>query len=126
MTTAKPVYFLPLWCSVCGEGNQRENWRAAHRRHKGQRQQARLALNTATLPSGLPAAVTFVRYYDGKKTRPLDEGDNLSSAFKAVRDEVAKFFGVNDGPKDKLVWGYEQGRFDGDPQHAPCGIVLHY
>lgn len=39
--------------------------------------------------------------------RFLDD-DNLASAFKAVRDEVAKLLGVSDAPGGPVVWRYEQ------------------
>jgi hypothetical protein len=40
--------------------------------------------------------------------RELDD-DNLASAFKAVRDEVADFVGLDDGSK-RFTWAYAQQR----------------
>lgn len=39
--------------------------------------------------------------------RALDD-DNLASAFKAVRDQVAAELGRNDGQKSGLSWAYRQ------------------
>jgi hypothetical protein len=57
-------------------------------------------------PFTAPLEITLVRV--GK--RDLDD-DNLAGAFKAVRDGVADWLGINDGSK-KLVWKYEQTRGD--------------
>ena len=40
--------------------------------------------------------------------RELDD-DNLASAFKAIRDEVAAFVGLDDGSK-RFTWAYRQER----------------
>ncbi|MCX6950626.1 MAG: hypothetical protein NTV51_00320 [Verrucomicrobia bacterium] len=51
------------------------------------------------------ARVVFVR----TSPRQLDD-DNLASAFKAVRDEVASLLGVSDAPGGPVQWRYEQRR----------------
>lgn len=53
----------------------------------------------------IPTTCTLVRV----APRALDD-DNLAGAFKAVRDEIAAFFGVDDGPKGPIAWRYEQRR----------------
>ena len=50
-----------------------------------------------------PFTVVLTRY--GK--RELDD-DNLASAFKYVRDGVAKALGVDDGDKSRVLWEYAQ------------------
>jgi hypothetical protein len=89
------------------EANVREHWGARHRRHQLQRVQTRLALlSTGARPGAilLPVDVTFVRV--GKR---LLDTDNLAGSMKSIRDDVADFLGVDDGPTEKRVsWGYEQ------------------
>ena len=41
--------------------------------------------------------------------KQLDD-DNLSSAFKAVRDAVAAWLGVDDSPRSPVRWKYAQER----------------
>lgn len=36
------------------------------------------------------------------------DSDNLASAFKAIRDAVAKFIGVSDAPSGGINWTYSQ------------------
>lgn len=48
--------------------------------------------------------VTFTRFAAGQ----LDKEDNLPASFKAVKDEVADWFGLPDND-DRFVWRYAQG-----------------
>lgn len=58
-------------------------------------------------PAGLKISVKFVRI----APRRLDEGDNLPSAFKPMRDELAKLLGLRgDTQKDGVTWSYDQER----------------
>ena len=54
----------------------------------------------------------------------LDD-DNLAGAFKAIRDEVAKYFGVGDGPKGPIKWKYAQKKVAKDCT-ATCTIELEF
>lgn len=77
--------------------NLREHWAEKHRRIKEQR---RLAIVVPKQP--LPCIVTLTRI--GPKR--LDD-DNLSGAFKGVRDGIADRLGVDDA--DPLIeWRYAQ------------------
>jgi hypothetical protein len=38
----------------------------------------------------------------------LCDDDNLQGACKAIRDEIAKLCGVDDGPKGPIKWEYAQ------------------
>lgn len=60
-------------------------------------------LKDGTLDDDDGARVTLLRPY---ARLPLDS-DNLSGAFKSVRDEVAAFLGVDDR-SDRLHWRYVQ------------------
>lgn len=53
----------------------------------------------------LPAVVMLTRV----GPRPLDS-DNLAFAFKSVRDAIAAWVGVDDGPGSGLTWVYDQRR----------------
>ncbi len=81
--------------------NERLHWAAKAKIVKSQRNFVALSLFGCDLPT-LPATVLFTRV--GK--RNLDD-DNLQSAFKAVRDEVARKYGVDDG-SDLYKWQYAQ------------------
>lgn len=97
--------------------NLREHWAAKARRVKAQRVHAWSVLNAAKVASvvgrhgygdwerdGHHLAITLTRV----APRKLDD-DNLRGAFKAVRDEVAAYFGVDDADP-RLEWRYEQAK----------------
>lgn len=60
-------------------------------------------LPVAALVPGLQWVVVLTR----QAPRRLDAPDNISSAFKAIRDGVAQAFGVNDGALE-VAWLYDQ------------------
>lgn len=66
---------------------------------------ARLALDACAYPDDSGARITLHRPW---ARVPLDS-DNLSGAFKGVRDEVASFLGVDD-KSDRLHWIYTQSK----------------
>lgn len=87
------------------EGNGLEHWRVVSKRRKEQHAAVALMLRDyapALIDQGFPVICTLIRVSAGK----LDS-DNLQSAFKAVRDAVARELGVDDGGDD-VVWCYEQ------------------
>lgn len=96
---------LSLDMFVPSVANMREHWAAKHRRVKAQRETALLCLKMHG---------KFPREFDGlvivKLTRTggrrLDD-DNLRSAFKAVRDGVADWLGIDDG-SHRIQWQYFQ------------------
>lgn len=103
---------LPLQRPLPSTANLREHWTAKARRVANQRSMTRIAL-TLHRPAllgldfpacGLPMTATLTRV----ATRRLDD-DNLASAFKAVRDEVAAFFRLDDGSQ-LWRWRYEQAK----------------
>jgi len=91
------AYFLPIK-TVTGL-NAREHWRARHRRV----QQERFATRLVVKPGKAPCTVRMVRL-----SSVLCDDDNLQGACKAIRDEIAKLFGVDDGPKGPIKWEYAQ------------------
>jgi hypothetical protein len=86
--------------------NLREHWGTRATRNKKQR--AAVASALESMPpyfekSDAKIEVTFTRY--GK--RKLDD-DNLSSAFKAMRDEVASQIKRDDNTESNVSWKYKQ------------------
>lgn len=88
--------------------NVRGHWGARAGRSKRERATTRLALEDRP-PPPLPVVVTLTRV----APRQLD-GDNLQGSLKAIRDEVARWLGSGDSPKDEILWRYEQRR--GEPK----------
>jgi hypothetical protein len=91
--------------------NQHKHWRERQAMVKKQRATTRLLLvaNKVDVTIGPPPpdhrmVVTCVRI----AARPLDPGDNLSSSFKGIRDEVAAYFNVNDRDEDLIRFEYQQ------------------
>lgn len=86
------------------EGNIRGHWSVRHKRRKKQREDFALLWKPAyTKAISLPCRVTFTRY----ACQTLDAADNLNSAFKAVRDELAAILGIDDGD-ERISFEYEQ------------------
>lgn len=85
--------------------NVREHFRVRAKRVKLQRETTMLALQVlATMPR-LPVQITLTRI----ASRELDD-DNLAFAFKAIRDAIAEWLGVKDGPRDPVAWSYGQAK----------------
>jgi len=91
---------------IVSVANIRMHWAVKARLVKSQRQKAFNALCAVAAPIPLPCTIVLTRV----APRALD-GDNLQSAFKATRDGVADWLGVDDGDK-RLDWQYRQ-RSDG-------------
>lgn len=98
----------------------REHWAAKARRTKAQKTDTAIALSCAGLNvrEQLRAAkrlrVRFTRI--GGKTM---DSDNLCTAFKYVRDAVAKWLGRDDGPKSGIAWALPPGQETG-----PFGVRI--
>jgi hypothetical protein len=94
--------------------NMREHYRVRANRVKEERTATMVGLYNAALQwtrplqGGEGARVTLMRPI---ARIPLDS-DNLSGAFKGVRDEVAAFLGVDDR-SDRIHWIYTQERGKG-------------
>jgi hypothetical protein len=91
------------------EANQRGDWRAKHRRSATQRATVRAAAHALLGRCVVtPCVVTLTRL----SARELDD-DNLSSAFKAVRDGLADYLGVDDLLIKLVRYEYAQERAKG-------------
>jgi crossover junction endodeoxyribonuclease RusA len=82
--------------------NLREHWAAKARRAKAERYMMALRLRGLPIPS-FPVIVTLSWIHPRRA-----DSDNVASAFKAVRDGVADWLGVDDGDESKVVWVYRQ------------------
>ena len=90
---------------IVSVANLRMHWAVKAKLAKDQRTRTRMSLNAAAQSSGaemLPVTVVLTRV----APRRLD-GDNLQSGFKAVRDGVADWLGVDDG-NGLIDWQYVQ------------------
>lgn len=85
--------------------NDREHHMTKARRVKAERYAVGLFMNLRAKPK-LPVTVLLTR--QGPTKRPLDD-DNLQGALKAVRDEVARWIGVDDA-SPQVKWTYAQQR----------------
>lgn len=93
---------LKLPIRTVSELNTREHWAKTHRRRKMQREVVGHCLNTKQRPS-LPVDVFLTRL----APRAFDRGDNLNASFKAIRDQIAAWLGVDDAD-ERVVWHYDQ------------------
>lgn len=112
---------LVLSCRVISEANRRDHWSVQRRRAEIQREALARAIENADLGNHtppLPLTVTWSR--TGKQS--LDD-DNLSRAFKSLRDALAKWLSIDDGAPC-VSWRYTQAT--GEPgvtvtiESRPC------
>ena len=116
-TIAIPIEGMRLGAAL----NARTHWTRRAARAKKERAVVAVALRCQWFP-GIdaptpPTTCTLARI----APRLLDD-DNLQGAFKSIRDEVAAFFGVDDGPKGPIAWRYEQRK--GAPRQYAVQIQL--
>jgi hypothetical protein len=97
---------LELPIRTVSEANSREHWRAKNARKTAQQTEVRAewlkAIRKRNVYLQTPYAVRLTRL----GPRKLDD-DNLRSAFKGIRDEVARLLGVDDG-SDLIRFEYGQ------------------
>jgi hypothetical protein len=92
--------FLPI--KTISVMNAREHHFVRARRSKLHRETAFVLMKNTGTPPELPLTVTMTRIGFGT----LDD-DNLASAFKAARDGVADWLGVDDGDP-RITWIRQQ------------------
>jgi hypothetical protein len=98
--------------------NAREHWRDRARRVKAERHAVGWAILVERPAKPVPpCAVTMTRI----APRDLDDGDNLSSSMKAVRDQLAEWIGVNDHDP-RVTWAYGQER--GKPKEYAVRVEI--
>jgi hypothetical protein len=105
-----PTISARMVLKTVSEANQRNKWQQVKRKAEQREVVGETLAELATAGDGLayldlPAVeVTLVRITPS--SRGLDD-DNLASAFKAIRDEVAKWLGVDDRDP-RVSWKYAQ------------------
>lgn len=86
--------------------NLRGHWRTHEKRRTKEKMIGIMAVNLSRLaPPEAPLACEFTRYGSS-----LLDDDNLPSAFKYIRDGVAKALGVTDAPGGPVEWKYAQSK----------------
>lgn len=117
MTAAHVICaLLPL--RIVSTANLREHWTAKGRRNSTHRMTARVALRQHQVPTSGPLTITLTRI----APRKLDS-DNLAIAFKACRDGIADWLGVDDG-HESLTWLYEQRK--GNPGQYAAEVAISW
>jgi hypothetical protein len=94
--------------------NVREHFAVRAKRVKGEREATAWLLRGASKPS-VPCTVLLTRV---APSAGLDD-DNLSGALKGVRDEVAKWLGVDDRQRTQVRYRYAQAR-------GPWGVRIEF
>lgn len=94
--------------------NVREHWRARAGRVKKERHATELLLLGRPKPP-IPCSVRLTRI---APSNGLDD-DNLAGALKGVRDEVAKWLGVDDRNRVQVRYVYDQKR-------GPWGVEIEF
>ena len=113
--TAVVCVILPL--HIRSEANSRDHWRIKAKRVQLHRNCAELLLRNHPRPrTDGPIQITLTRI----APRRLDD-DNLASGFKAARDGVADWLGIDDGAK-RLEWRYAQRK--GRPGQLGAEVVV--
>lgn len=109
---------LVVPCRIVSNANQREHWSKRHRRNKQQRAIVLSHLLSTGMhhAPALPTTVTLTRI----APRRLDDDNNVSG-FKAVRDCIAEWLGIDDG-SDLIAWRYDQQR--GRPKEYACRVEI--
>lgn len=95
-----------------GGMNAREHHHARARRVKAERREVQWGLHGCLRPD-LPCVVTLTRV---APSNGLDD-DNLASALKSCRDQVAEWLGVDDRHRHIVRYSYEQRR-------GPWGVEI--
>ena len=107
---------VPLTKPLPSTNNLREHWAVKAKRVKEQRQQAaqHLAFSPSRVGNVFELRKATARYLQSRVVCTLTrigpkrlDDDNLSGAFKAIRDEVAKQVGLDDG-SPRWTWKYAQ------------------
>lgn len=103
--TIKQIDFMVAGLKTVSELNVREHWGAKNRRKRDQQEHVAVAMLNALRGNRieLPCVVKLTRI----GPRRLDNGDNLPSAFKGIRDEISRRLGVDDGG-DQVQFEYAQ------------------
>lgn len=103
--TIRSLDFMVPGLKTVSELNQREHRSVKNRRKRDQQLAVAVAMMNALRGKRieLPCVVKLTRIGPKK----MDTGDNLSSAFKGIRDQIARQLGTDDGG-DEVEFQYAQ------------------
>lgn len=107
-------------CKIESVANLREHWAKKAKRVKLHRQLAQVALARIALLTERGNAVSCCVTLTRISPRALDS-DNLQSAFKAVRDQVAAWLTMDDNDP-RITWRYQQEK--GRPKEHSVRIEI--
>lgn len=101
------IYEFEIPVRTVSEANMREHWGRKAERTRNIRAVVAIVMRQPTvMPKAgwtpLPKTITMTRI-----APRMFDSDNSIRALKAVRDEIAKQIGIDDGD-DRLTWRYEQ------------------
>lgn len=99
---ASGAFFLPV--VTVTESNTCGHWRVRARRARQQKSAMALALTQVDKPV-IPCCVTITRVGRG-----VMDDDNLPTASKHLRDQIATWLGVDDRHRNIVRYAYEQER----------------
>ena len=116
----KAEWLIPI--RTVSEANSSEHWSKKHKRHKSQKTQVYYAFHTHMPKISFPCIVKLTRI----SARSLDS-DNLVSAFKWIRDEIAAKLTGNNTPgraddDSRISWEYSQKQ---DKEQAVLIEIFH-
>lgn len=111
---------LPI--RIVSEANRREHFRVVAKRKKQHRHLASFRLHEAIGPVWIDPPPSAVITLTRIGPRTLDD-DNLASGFKACRDGVADWLGIDDGDK-RLTWRYDQRK--GKPKEYAAEVQIEW
>jgi len=95
--------FVPV--KLVSELNMHEHWRVRWRRRT---QQSGAVIHALTFFEGRRQASVPLHIILTREGGNKLDSDNLASCFKAVRDGIARYYGVDDGDETKLTFAYKQ------------------
>lgn len=125
-------YKIPLPVKILSENNRRDHYIVKYKRIKKQKEitlckflEHARDLKTVGKDENIKFNIHMVRikgkggdvkYIKGKLVKSRADRDydtdNLESGFKAVRDEIAKFLGINDGNRKRIRFTCDQEKGD--------------
>lgn len=108
------IVLIPI--RIESEANKRGHWAVKARRAKAARGSAFLAMRAAKVPLQLPVTITLTRI----APRALDD-DNLRAGFKALRDGIADWYGLDDR-SPQIRWEYGQRK--GQPKEYAAEVAV--
>lgn len=95
---------------VVSEANARECWQKKYARAKKQKKDAAICCMAIPVSNKIKQYAREKCKFEIELTRCASrkfDSDNLVSSFKAVRDGIADWLGINDG-SDRIEWRYSQ------------------